>query len=463
MAPNNSDKPETSALADLEVNIERSRPWQFWAVFPGLCFCSFLTAFDASVIFTALPTIVNDLHSGELYIWTINAYTLAMTALQPLYGQIADIFGRRATLVVAITLFLIGSLVCALSTSTITLVVGRAVQGMGGGGLSILPGMIICDLVPLRERQKYTSIIYGAFAIGTFIGPILGGTLTETVGWHWIFYLVLIIGAASLGLVIFFLRLKHGREGSFAAQIRRIDFLGNVVLVTSIVSMLISLSWADAKYPWSSWRCIFPLLCGVLGIAMFIYLQSSPRVCPSPTVPLHLFRNKTSFLAFIITLLHGLLLYWSSLCIPIYFQAVRLQTPRQSGISCLPMAIALVPAGILGGFTISKFGRYKLNQVGGLTLMVIAQGCFSMLKHDTETAQWAAFQILMAFGAGLVLTALLPAIQARLSEEDTASSTAMWGFVQSLGFVWGAAIPSAVCKFGHYSQVRYLLISSGSQ
>ena len=224
-----------------------ARSWHFWAVFPGLCFCSFITAFDASVVFTALPTIVNDLHSGDTYIWIINAYTLAMTALQPLYGQVADIFGRRASLVVALSSFLTGSLVCALSTSSIMLVLGRAVQGMGGGGLSILPGMIICDLVPLQERQKFTAIIYGAFAIGTFIGPILGGTLAETIGWRWIFYLVLVIGVIALALVFLFLRLKHGREGTFTTQICRVDFLGNFVLTTAIASMLVALSWADAR------------------------------------------------------------------------------------------------------------------------------------------------------------------------------------------------------------------------
>jgi MFS family permease len=420
--------------------------WRFWAVFPGLCFCSFLTALDASVVFNALPTIVNDLGSGDTYIWIVNAYTLAMTALQPLYGQVANIFGRRVSLIAAIGMFLVGSLVCALSKSTVMLILGRAVQGMGGGGLSILPGMIICDLVPLRERQKYTAIIYGTFAIGTFIGPVLGGTLAETIGWRWIFYLVLIIGVAALGLVILFLRLKHGREGTFGSQVRRIDFLGNAVLTTAIASMLIALSWADARYPWSSWRCIVPLLCGLFGIGIFVYLQSSPRVCPNPTVPLHLFKKKTPLLAFAMTFLHGLLLYWGSLCIPLYFQAVRLDTPKQSGVNFLPMVMAMIPAGILGGFTIARFGRYKPSQIGGFALMLVAQGCFSLLRDETGTAQWAVFQIIAAFGGGLVLTALLPAIQADLSEDDTASSTAMWGFFQSLGFVWGAAVPSAVCK-----------------
>lgn len=432
-------------LAATDEPLQRVRqPWQFWAVFPALCLCSFLTAFDASVVFTALPTIVSGLQSGELYIWIVNAYTLSMTALQPLYGQMADIFGRKVTLVIAITAFLTGSLICGLSHSTIMLIIGRAVQGAGGGGLSILPGMIVCDLIPLRERQKYNAVVYGAFAVGTLIGPILGGSLAESIGWRWIFYLVLIIGAVSLALVIGFLRLKHGREGTLKSQLRRIDILGNMTLTASIASILLSLTWADSKYPWSAWRCLLPLICGFVGFGIFFLLQSSRRLCPEPTVPLHLFKNKTSSMAFLITLLHGLILYWTSLCIPVYFQAVLLATPKQSGINCLPMAVSLVPAGILGGFLIAKFGRYKPNQIGGFAIMLIAQGCFSTLSQNSSKATWAGFQILMALGAGLVLTALLPAIQAPLSEEDTAASAAMWGFLQSFGFIWGAAIPSAI-------------------
>ncbi|KAF2253606.1 MFS general substrate transporter [Trematosphaeria pertusa] len=427
-----------------EVSHRAQKPWHFWAVFPALCLCSFLTAFDASVVFTALPTIVSDLQSGELYIWIINAYTLSMTALQPLYGQIADIWGRKVTLVLALSAFLVGSLVCGLAKSTVMLVVGRAVQGMGGGGLSILPGMILCDLIPLRERQKYTSIVYGAFAVGTLIGPVAGGSLAESIGWRWIFYLVLIIGAVSLVLVLAFLRLKHGREGTLQSQLRRIDILGTVTLTASISSILICLTWADAKYPWASWRCIVPLVCGFVGLAIFVLLQANQRLCPQPTVPLHLFKSSTSLLAFLVTLLHGLILYWSSICIPLYFQAVLLTTPKQSGINSIPMAVTLVPAGILGGFLIAKFGRYKPNQISGFVIMLIAQGCFSMLGPSSSTASWAGFQILMAIGAGVVLTALLPAIQAPLSEEDTAASSAMWGFVQSFGFIWGAAIPSAI-------------------
>ncbi|PVI01659.1 MFS general substrate transporter [Periconia macrospinosa] len=435
-----------------------SRSWQFWAVFPGLCFASFLTAFDASVVFTALPTIVEQLNAAENYIWIINAYTLAMTVVQPLYGQIANILGRKWTMIGATILFLIGSLLCGIAKSTPVLIFGRAVQGMGGGGLSVLPGMIICDIVPLRDRQKYTGITYGAFAIGTFMGPVLGGILTDTVGWRWIFFLAIIIAGITLFLVVSFLHVKHGRDQFGWKTLKHIDVVGNLTLVTSLTAILVSLSWADATYPWSSFRVIVPLTLGLVGLGGFFALQST-KLCPFPTVPLHLFGNRTSATAYIITLLHGLVLYWGSVFLPVYFQAVKLNTAQQSGIACLASALPLVPGGIVGGFLIAKTGRYKPNQMLGCGLMIVGVGCFSMLDKSTLVFAWVFYQIIFALGAGLVLTALLPAIQAPLSEDDTATATATWGFMQSFGFIWGAAIPSAIFN----NHVSMLLAENGDR
>lgn len=432
--------------------------WQFWAVFPGLCFASFLTAFDASVVFTALPTMVEQLQAAKNYVWIINAYTLAMTVGQPLYGQVANILGRKWTMIGATILFLIGSLFCGLAKSTAVLILGRAIQGTGGGGLSVLPGMIICDIVPLRERQKYTGITYGAFAIGTFMGPVLGGVLTDRIGWRWIFFLVIIIAGITLVLVIFFLHVKHGRDDLGWKTLKQIDAFGNLTLVASLTSILLSLSWADATYPWNSFRVIVPLTLGLLGLAGFFALQST-RLCPYPTVPLHLFGNRASAMAYIITSLHGLVLYWTSVFLPVYFQAVKLDTPKRSGIACLATALPLVPGGIAGGFAIAKTGRYKPNQILGFGLMMVGIGLFSMLDKDSAIVAWIFFQIIFALGAGLVLTALLPAIQAPLSEDDTAAATATWGFMQSFGFIWGAAIPSAIFN----NQINRLLVKNGNR
>ncbi|KAI9667764.1 MAG: hypothetical protein M1821_000581 [Bathelium mastoideum] len=363
--------PATEAEEMEETNkndASQARGWRFWTIFPGLCLTSVLTALDSTILSTALPTIVGELHSASSYVWTINAYTLTFTAAQPFYGQFTNLFGRKAALSVAIAVFMLGSIICGVAKDTTTLIAGRAVQGIGAGGLSILPAMVVCDLVPLRERQKYTGFIYGAFAIGTFIGPVIGGALVQHVGWRWVFWINLPAAGFALGLVLLFLKVHHGRERSILDQLLRIDYLGNAILVAAVTAILLALSGASTKEA----------------------------------------------------------------------------SPEQSGINTLPAAIPLVPFGILGGIMIAKTGRYKLNQMVGFVLAAVGIGCFPVLDRNSSTATWAILQIIFAAGAGFILTATMPAIQAPLPESDVASATAAWGFVQSLGFICGLAIPSSI-------------------
>ena len=261
--------------------------------------------------------------------WTINAYTLTLTAVQPLYGQAADIFGRKVVMIVAICLFILGSGICGGAKNTAMLVGGRAVQGLGGGGLSILPAMVVCDLVLLRERQKYTGLIYGAFAIGTVIGPVVGGTLVEGVGWRWIFWLNLPVAAVALGLVVMFLQVNHDRKGTTWRQLAGIDYIGNAILMAAVTSVLMALSGAGTTNLWNSWRTLVPLLLGSLGLPLYVAFESSPW-CQQPTTPFRLFVNRTSVIAFMLTFLHGVILYWATYFMPIYFQAVLQTSPQRS-------------------------------------------------------------------------------------------------------------------------------------
>lgn len=434
--------PETSLTTP---TASKKHGWRFWAIFPGLCLASTLCALDSTILSTALPTIAADLDSNSLYVWAINAYTLTFTAIQPLYGQTADIFGRKIAIIVAITLFFLGSGICGGAKTTAMLIGGRAVQGLGGGGLSILPAMVVCDLVPLRERQKYTGLVYGAFAIGTFIGPVVGGTLVDHIGWRWIFWVNLPVSGLALAMVMGFLHTSQVNKSAFSRwqQVARIDYLGNILLIGAVTSILIALSCVGPSMPWSSWQTLVPLLVGILCLPLYVFFEASP-FCLQPTTPLRLFSNKTSALAFVLTFLHGIILYWSSYFLPVYFQAVLKSPPQQSGINSLAAAIPLVPFGIVGGFLIAKYGRYKMNQIMGFALSAIAVGCFSLLDQNSPTVAWVLLEILLAAGAGIVLTATLPAIQAPLPESDVATATATWGFVQSLGFVCGVAIPSSI-------------------
>ncbi|CAG8974267.1 hypothetical protein HYALB_00008962 [Hymenoscyphus albidus] len=425
---------------------------RFWAIFPGLCLTAILTSLESTILATALPTIVSDLHASTLSVWAINAYTLTYTAVQPLFGQTADLFGRKSSIVTSLALFLIGSGVCGTANNVATLVAGRAIQGLGGGGISILPPMVVSDLVPLRERPKYSAVILGATAMGTFLGPIVGGTMIDHIGWRWVFWFNLPIAGVAIGLVGVFMKVNHGRTASIWKQLSQIDYVGNIWLMTSVASVLWALSTGSGDHAWTSWRTLLTLLLGIFGIPVFILFESS-KYCPVPTVPIRLFKHPTSALGFLASFLNGVNIYWAIYFLPVYFQAVLQATPQQSGINILPILIPIIPSGICGGFLISKTGRYKPSQIMGFSLASIALGCFATLDRGSPVALWIVVQIIFAAGAGLCITSALPTIQAPLLESDVGAATAVWGFAQGMGFICGMAIPTSIFE----SKFRTLL------
>ncbi|KKP05568.1 hypothetical protein THAR02_02294 [Trichoderma harzianum] len=431
----------TNIEADQDFEDSR-RSLQFYAVFPGLCFSILLVALDTSIVGTALPTIVSSLGSGALYIWIVNGYFLSVAVVQPLAGQMADIFGRRIPMLAFLALFTLGSGLCAGASSTEMLISARIIQGLGGGGISVLVSIIVGDLVPLRYRQKYMAIVMSFFALGTFIGPIVGGAIVTNVSWRWTFYINLPVGGVALFLVFFFLKVKHPSDGAIIQRLIHLDWSGHVLLSASVVSILIALTWGGTKYPWDSARVLAPLILG--GFGLILYLLHQQYASKGPSMPLRLFGNRTSLLGFVLTFLHGIIMSWFSFFIPVYFQVLKEDSPLMAGVNVLALAIPFTPAGIFGGLIVTWSGRYKPVLIVGLALLPIATGCFTLLTAETPTAQWAVFQVIAGLGGGLALTSTLPAIQAPLAEGDLAAATAAWAFVRSFGMIWGGSIPAAV-------------------
>lgn len=215
----------------------------FWLVFLGLCFAGFVSATDATIIFTALPTISNEL-GGEgdyTYIWLANAYVFASTAIQPLYGQLTNIFGRRHPMIVSVALFALGSGVAGGANTSGMFIAGRLVQGLGAGGMVMLIDLIVCDLVPLRDRSTYFGSVLGACAVGSLVGPVIGGAIVSRTTWRWAFWLNMPVCAFTLAIMVPFLRLSWKRSPMWVHSLARIDYLGNTIFVGSITSILISL------------------------------------------------------------------------------------------------------------------------------------------------------------------------------------------------------------------------------
>lgn len=407
----------------------------------ALSVTSLLSALDISVMSTALPSIVFDLGSSPAYSWVANGYFLTSTAFQPLFGQTANIFGRRILTLSAVLLFTVGSAISGSAANIAALIAGRLIQGIGGGGLNVMTPIVVADLVPLRDRSRFMSIIFTFYSIAFSIGPVVGGALVDHSSWRWIFYLNLPVAGLSLVLLFFFLHVPFNATFS-SNMLQRVDIAGNALLIASVVSVLIALNWAGAEYPWSSWRVIVPLVIGLIGIGGFLILESTTLI-PEPTMPFRIFSNRTSLPTFGLAFIQSMLTYWSSYYLPVYFQAVLEATPTQSGVDALPSVFIAMPFAMAAGVGLSALNRFKPFMFFGFALLASGYGMLSLLDQTSSTAYWAASQGMAAAGTGTLMTVTLPAIQAPLTEADQAIATGAWGFVRSFGGIWGVAIPSA--------------------
>lgn len=227
--------------------------------------------------------------------------------------------------------YTLGSGICGGANSSGMLIAGRAVQGVGSGGINMIVDVIISDLVPLRQRGYFMAIVLLVYGVGTALGPFIGGIIVQTTTWRWVFYINLPIGALTMASLFLFLRVKWSRDGDMWVRLKRIDYIGNLVLIASTVSVLLALTWADVVYPWDSPHILVPLLMGLAGFGLFVYIESLPFIV-EPVVPLRLFGSRTAVIVYVNTFLNSVLMYWAFFFLPLYFQGVRLSSPAQSGV-----------------------------------------------------------------------------------------------------------------------------------
>ncbi|CAI6334453.1 unnamed protein product [Periconia digitata] len=427
-------------------NLSFEPDWRFWLIYVSLCLISFAAAVDNTIVFTALPSITRAIGGSNHYIWIANSYVIASTAVMPLFGQVSNIFGRRVPSIIAVTIFALGSGIAGGASNVAMLIIGRAIQGVGCGGIFVLLDIIICDLVPLRWRGQYLGPIVGAGGLGSTLGPVLGGALVKA-GWRWVFYITLPFSGLALLVMTIYLNLKHDREPSWRQKLIRTDLPGNALFVASITAILVGLIMGGVTYPWSSYHVLVPIVLGCVGWVSFHVYQMSPTWCPEPTIPPRLFRNRTSTICFILSFLSGMLLEWIVYFYPLYFQALKGASPLRSGINTLPFNACLMPAAMIAGVMMSKTGHYRPLHITAYALVAVGLGLNATLDAASSTVTWVFFQIILALGIGCTFVTLLPAIQAGLPESDVASATSLYAFFRSFGFIWGVTIPSLILNF----------------
>lgn len=383
------------------------------------------------------------MYKANLLTFPIQNFTPFSAAVQPLFGQLANIFGRRWITLTIIAFFTLGSGICGGATNGAMLIAGRTIQGIGSGGINLIVDVIVSDLVPLRERGNYIAIVLLVYTVGLSVGPWVGGVIVANTTWRWVFYINLPVGGLSMLMILAFLRVRYNREMSFRERIARIDYIGNLILVGSTVAVLYALSYGGGELPWSSPRVIAPLVIGLAGLGLFLWFERTGFAW-DPVVPARLFESRTTGAIFAATFLNSALVYWALFFLPVYFQAVLGSSAERAGVQLLPAVLVALPGAVVAVLLLSRWGRYKPLHLVGFAVQTLGMGLFTLLDEESTTAEWVIFQCLVAFGSGFVLNTLLPAVQAQLDEANQAATTAAWSFMRSFGSIWGVAIPAAI-------------------
>ncbi|KAK0652671.1 major facilitator superfamily domain-containing protein [Cercophora newfieldiana] len=434
---------KVAAKAEDEPDMDFERGFRFWTIIIGLGVTTLLASLEHTVVTTAMPYILQELNMKEDFIWITNAFFICSTALTPLFGQLCDIFGRRWVFLSIIAIFTLGSGICGGANSGGMLIAGRAIQGAGSGGIVLTVNIIVSDLCPLRKRGQYMAVILAIFGIGVALGPFVGGAIAENSTWRWVFYINLPIGGVSMAIMFLFLRVGFRDDRSLLEKLRRIDILGNAILMAGTTAILYSLTYAGVVYPWSSWHTLVPLLLGFLGFVVFTVFETSGFVA-EPVMPARLFKHRTSVIVLANTFLNTTIYFWYLYFIPVYFQAVSLYSATRAGYSLLPQAVAGIPGAMLAAISLSRWGKFKPIHFVGFAITTLGMGLLALLDEDTSIPEWAVFQIIIALGIGIIIDTLLPAFQAPVSEADQAAATSTWGFVRAFGSIWGVAIPAVI-------------------
>ncbi len=401
----------------------------------GLMTGMLLAALDQTIVGTALPTIVGELGGINHYSWVVTAYLLASTASTPLYGKMADLYGRRPVFLFSIGTFLVGSLLAGLSQDMAQLIITRGVQGLGAGGLITLAFTIISDVVSPRERGRYQGVFGAVFGIASVAGPLVGGYFAET-NWRWIFYINVPLAILAIVVCSRVMRLVP-----FTRREHAIDWLGAMLLVAGVSCLLLALSWGGTTYPWGSGVVIGLFVAG--GVLALLFVLQETRVT-EPILPLRLFRSATFALANSAGFVLGLVMFGSIIFIPLYLQIVKGASPTRSGLLMLPMMAGIIVTSVLTGRAMSRIGRYKWFPVVGSAVLLVGMLLFTRLQ--VTTSLWAAFgfMVVIGVGLGLCMQSLILAVQNAVSMRDLGAGTSSATFFRSLGGSFGVAILGAV-------------------
>lgn len=404
---------------------------RFVLLFIALMLSMLLFSLNQTVLGTALPTIVGELHGVNQMLWVITGFILASTIMMPIYGKLGDLMGRKGLLIMAIVLFMAGSVVGALAPDMGWLIFARVVQGLGGGGLMILSQAIIADVVPARERGKYMGAMGGVFALSSVAGPLLGGWFTEGPGWRWVFWINIPLGLLALAGAVFFLKIPR------RSTRLKLDLGGMALLAVATTCLVLVATWGGSTYAWTD-PIILGLIAGTVVAAVGFVLVE--RRTAEPIIPMHLFRDRNFNLATIGGLFIGVAMFGVLSYLPTYLQMTFGANATESGLLMIPMMAALLLASIGSGQLVSKTGRYKWMPIAGALLVAGSLVLLSTLAPDTPLWLLCLYIAVMGLGLGLNMQILVLTVQNSFPLREVGTATASNNFFRQIGATLGSAV-----------------------
>ncbi|KAG8672460.1 hypothetical protein FPOAC2_05851 [Fusarium poae] len=440
--PNNST--QRQALEVVQDN-EPSQPKQkkslaFKLSFIGLAAILFVFQIDATALGIALPSIANDLNGSSLEsFWANLSYTLCGLVMQPVWASISDAFGRKPPLYACIGLFFIGSIVFAVAQDMKTIIVGRVLQGFGGGGIDVLVQVILTDMTTLEERSTYLGLMGIPNAVGNILGPSVGALFATYTSWRWIGWVNLPILGFGAPLVFFFLRLRSITVD--ASNVERLDWVGMGLVVSGITIIVLPLSWAGSLFPWSSWQTLLPMLLGVVVLAVFVWYESKPAV---PIMPHRLFHSKTANMTLIGGFMHGAILVSLLQYLPLTYQAVYLETAIKSAVFLLPTSITSVVIAVFSMMMVPLFGGYTWLLRLSWALLLLGTGILALFQIDSSSSMLLGLPVIWGTGVALLRLQLLPMQASVQKADDTGVAIGQFFTIRMFGGLIGLTIASAV-------------------
>ncbi|KAK2074829.1 hypothetical protein P8C59_009003 [Phyllachora maydis] len=436
---------ETSMMADEALRADAAE-WKpsthEMLIMITLSVISLMTALDACIIITSLSAMVVDLQIDATQgFWIGTSYLLACGVFMPFIASLSNIFGRPVCLWTCMVFFTVGSIVCSVAHNIATMLVGRCVQGMGGGGVVVLSLVIFTDIVPLRYRPKYYGIVQGAWALGNCIGPVLGGAIVERTTWRWVFYIMLPFCAFGLVAIPLLLTIKP-RTATMGEKLARVDWLGSFIFIASMTLFLVAICWGGSQYAWSDAHTIVPLILGCAGLVATALYESF--VATEPFIRRSLFRNRTATIVYIGGGLQGLVLYSMLYYIPFFFLSVLGYSPLVTGLALFPTMLTFVPSSVATGAIITRLNTYRPSIWLGWAGCTLGIGLLAFLAGPTMSlAAWVVPLVLVGLGHGQVLTAQNFASQAACGPGDEAAAAALYALSRQLGMAIGVGVGGA--------------------